>query len=342
MKTRMRKRAVAALLALALAAGLGGAAWASRTPTSLRIVTNPQGSLFYRAGAAVAKVLSDNQPLPARVQPYSGTSVALPLVDSGEVELSVNNTNDVRMAYRGMKPFLASPRLRLASVLFTLRVAMFVPARSDIHSVADLRGKRVAGEYKAQLAVWFNTTSILASAGLGWNDVTMVPTANVVTGADLLIENRVDSTLFALGAGKVQEANAKIPGGIRFIPINSTPEGVKRMEEAMPGTYPVLVKKGSTVGVSDDIVVEAYDCFLTTGTEISDDTVASIVKTLYNAEDQVRAAFPPFRSFSRKTMVKANATIPYHPGAVRAYKELGLWTPEMDAVQARLLSEAAR
>jgi len=218
---------------------------------------------------------------------------------------------------------------------------MFVPAKSDIHTVQDLRGKRVTGEYKAQLAVWFNITSILASANMGWNDVTVVPTANVVTGTDLLIEDRVDAALFALGAGKVKEANAKISGGIRFIPIDSSPQGVKRMQEAMPGTYPVLVKKGSTVGVTDDIMVEAYDCFITTSTNISDEAIANIVKTLYKAEDQIKAAFPPFRSFSRKGMAKPNVTIPYHSGAVKAYKELGLWTPELEAAQAKLLREAA-
>lgn len=335
-----RSLIVAAVLALALA--FSGAAWAQSMPRSLRVVTNPQGSLFYRAGAAMAKVLSENQPIPARVQPYSGTSVALPLVNSGEVELSVNNTNDVRMAYRGLKPFLPAPDLRLVNVLFTLRVAMFVPNNSPIRSIEDLRGKRVTGEYKAQLAVWFNITSILASAGMGWDDVKVVPTANVVTGTDLLIEGRVDAALFALGAGKVKEANAKIPGGVRFLPIHNTPDGVKRMQEAMPGTYPVRVKKGSTVGIADDIVVEAYDCFITTSTHMSDELIANIVKTIYKAEGQVQKAFPPFRSFSRKRMVRDNVTIPYHPGAVKAYKELGLWSPEMDAVQAKLLAQAAR
>jgi hypothetical protein len=31
--------------------------------------------------------------------------------------------------------------------------------------------------------------------------------------------------------------------------------------------------------------------------------------------------------------------IPYHPGAVKFFKEKGLWSKEMDALQAKLLSE---
>ena len=48
------------------------------------------------------------------------------------------------------------------------------------------------------------------------------------------------------------------------------------------------------------------------------------------------------RGFSRQKMVKDNMTIPYHPGAIKAYKELGLWSGSMDAVQAKALAEAAK
>ena len=177
---------------------------------------------------------------------------------------------------------------------------------------------------------------------MDWDDVKGVPTANVVTGTNLLIEGKVDAALFAIGAGKVKEANAKISGGVRFIPINSSPEAIRRMQTTMPGTYPLLVKANKRLSVLEDIRVEAYDVFIVTSTLLSDDAAVAVVKALHKAEKEVKAAFPPLRSFSRGRMVKKNVTIPYHPGAIKAYKELGLWSPGMDAVQAKLLSEAAR
>jgi TRAP transporter TAXI family solute receptor len=313
-----------------------------KMPRSFSLGTNPQGSIYYAAGSATAKVLSENLPVPVRVQPHSGSSTFLPLINAGELQLGLNNSNDVRMAFRGLKPFVPTPNLRLVSVLFVLRVAPMVRANSGIRSLQDIRGKRVAGEYRAHLAVWYNSTSMMANAGLTWDDVKMVPTATVVTGAQLLIEGRVDVAWFDVGAAKGREANASISGGIRYLSIDPNPDAVKRMQDVMGGTYAAPMKKGATAGVLKDIQVQAYDTYVTTSSKLGDDAVAAVVKALYKSEKELKGAFALLRGFSRQKMVKDNMTIPYHPGAIKAYKELGLWSGGMDAVQAKALAEAAK
>lgn len=316
--------------------------WGQGMPRVFGIGTDPQGSIFYAAGGALGKVLSKHLSVPARVRPYAGTSIVLPLINNGELELGVNTANDSRMAYRGLKPFLASPRLRLASVLFSRRVAVLVRNNSGIRSLADLRGKRVAGGYRAQMAIWYNATSILANGGLGWKDVKMAPTATMATGAQALIEGKVDATFFTIGTVKVREANDAIPGGVRFLGINTGPRDIQAMRRAMPGAYPLAVKKGSAPGVRENITIQASDVFLITGAHLGESAISAVVKALHDNEKELRGAVRPFRAFSRKNMVKENVTIPYHPGAVKAYRELGLWSAAMDRVQAGLLKEAAK
>lgn len=327
--------------AFTLALAMRPAPVLGQLPRSAGLGTNPAGSLFYAVGSAVAKVLSTTGPIQVRVQPYAGTTVFIPLISSGELELGVNNTNDVRMAYRGMKPFPPAPHIRNVAVLFPLRVGLVVRNDSDIKSLADVKGKRIAGEFAAQLAVYFNVMSILASGGMTWDDVKVVPVSNVNQGVQALMEGNVDVAVHAVGSAKIREADASIPGGIRFLSVDASPEGAARMGKVFPGSYPSPVEAGQTPGAVQDVFVQAYDAFLTAGTSVGDEVVYELTRLLWENASEVQKGHPVLRGFKPATMVNPETTIPYHPGAVRFYKEKGVWSKEMDSRQEALLKEAA-
>lgn len=334
--------AIATLFVVSLSLGTHPVRAAESEPKLLFLGTNPAGSAYYAVGSALARVLSGHSGIQVRVQPYSGSTTYIPLLDNGGLALGLNNTSDALHAYRGMKPFHAAPNLRLVSIVFPLKVVMFVPKNSNIHGLSDLKGKRLPGRYTAQLAVYYNVGSILASAGVSWKDVKVLPVANVNQGVQALIEGRVDASLHAVGSAKIEEANASISGGIRFLSVDHSPEGAKRMATVMPGTYPLLIKAGSTTGAITDTWVEAYDVYLTTGKALSNEVGYRMAKTLWENADAVRKAQRLLHDFARDKMVKTAATIPYDPGAIRFYKEKGLWSTEMEKRQEELEKEAAR
>jgi uncharacterized protein len=49
------------------------------------------GTVFYALASGLSKVTSEGVPFRMVVQPYSGTSTFLPLLDSGEVAFGINN-----------------------------------------------------------------------------------------------------------------------------------------------------------------------------------------------------------------------------------------------------------
>ena len=330
--------ALTSALLLALA-GVGTAA----AQQAVTIGTNPAGSVFYAVGSGLTKIVTDTGKVKMAVQPYAGSSTFVPLLNTGEMEFGVVNAVDMGLAYRGpsfkiggRNPFPHAPNARLLMRGSPFTVALLVRKDSPFKNVHDLRGKRVTGEYPAHLAVWYNMFGHLASGGLTWNDVKVVPVPALNDGVDALVQGRADATSYSLNAAKVKEADAAV--GVRYISDDCSPEGEKRMRQAVAGYYPRWVKAGTATGVLEDICVVAYDLHIATGKMVPDAVVEATLRAVWENTDKLVPLHPLFKEFKREGFVDPNTTLPYHEAAVRFYKEHGAWKPEMDQVQQKLLS----
>jgi len=81
------------------------------------------------------------------------------------------------------------------------------------------------------------------------------------------------------------------------------------------------------------------DVYLVATKEMSDDVAYQVVKVLWDYNEELAASIPVLKEWRRDRMVTKNATIPYHPGVIRFFREKGVWTKEMDALQAKLMGE---
>ncbi|OLC16098.1 MAG: hypothetical protein AUH29_06195 [Candidatus Rokubacteria bacterium 13_1_40CM_69_27] len=330
------------LCVLAVAAALAGAAGPAAAQTLASIGTNPPGSVFYAVGSGLAKVAADAGTLRLNVQPYSGTSTFIPLLESGELEFGVNNAVDMGLAYRGpnfkiggRNPFPHAPGLRVVMRGAPLLISPVVRRDSPIKTMYDVKGKRVTGEYPANLAIWYNTFGELASAGLTWSDVRVVPVPSLNDGVDALMQGRADMTSYALNGAKVREADAAV--GVRHLSIDCSPEGERRLR-AVPGYYPRRVKKGEAFAVVEDICVVAYDIYVVAGHRVADGVVDGLLRAVWEHGDKLVPVHPIFREWTRDRLASADVTIPYHPTAVRFFRERGVWTADMEQAQQRLLA----
>jgi TRAP transporter TAXI family solute receptor len=326
--------AVSAALLLVVAAPASAQKQAS-------IGTNPPGSILYVVGSAIAKVTGDAGGARLTVQPYAGTSTFLPLLETGELEFGVNNAVDAGLAYRGpgfkiggRNPLPHVPGIRLVMRSAPLIVSPLVRRDSPIKTIHDVKGKRVTGEYPANLAIWYNVFGALSSAGLGWKDVRVVPVAGLNEGIDALVQGRADVASYGLAGAKVKEADAAV--GVRHLSVDCSPEGERRLREAVPGYYPRRVKKDESASVLEDICMIAYDVYVSAGKSTSDALVEGVLKAIWEHGDRLGPFHPLLRGWTRASMLTADLTIPYHPAAVRFYREHGAWTPEMEQAQQRV------
>ena len=316
---------------------------AQQLPKSINIGSNPPGSLFYALASGLAKVISDSASIQAQVQPYAGTSTFVPLLDSGELDFGVVNAVDMGMVYQGQKlkvggrnPFPHVPSSRLIMRGSPLRSSLIVRKDSPIKTIADVKGKRVTGEYPAQLAVWYNVFGSLSNGGLTWNDVKVVPVPAVNEGVDALIQGRADVTTHAIGSAKAKEADAAV--GIRYIPLDCSKQGEQHIKKAVPGYYLSVVKAGSSTGIVEDTCTYTYDIYLVGHKALPDAVVRSVLQAIWVNIDKLPQFHPGFAEWTKARAVDPEITMPYHPAAIRFFKDNGAWPAKMDEVQKKLLA----
>jgi hypothetical protein len=80
------------------------------------------------------------------------------------------------------------------------------------------------------------------------------------------------------------------------------------------------------VGIIGPTTVMAYNVFLSTNAAMPDDVVYSVVKAMHESKDELVKGHPIFKEFDPKRMTE-EIGVPWHPGAIKFYKEIGEWPP---------------
>ena len=308
-------------------------------PRSATLATHAVGTGFNAMGMGIGAVVSRHTPVTVRVQPFAGPPAWLPSMDKGETDMGILTGADAISSYKGVtiykRPF---KNTRILVVGGALGLSFFVPKDSPIETVADLKGKRIPTDFPAIPIVRLSSTAALATAGLSYNDIVKVPVSDMTASTQAYLEARLDAGWLTVGAPAAEEVNART-GGMKFISVISSSEGAKRMADVYPGSYPSVLKAGTSTGLLKDTAVLTNDIYLVAGKDLSDEAAYEVVKVLWEFNQELGAAYPLLKEWRRERMVVSRAFIPYHPGAIKFFREKGLWTQEMEALQARLLSQ---
>ncbi len=325
-----------------------GAAQGAKTPTGdlpkiLTLATHPVGTLLNTFGTGLATVLSKHLPTTVKVMPTTGPTEWLPMIVSGEVDFGILNNWDAKNGRLGREEYKAatggkgSPIFLLCSGTPNLG-GILTSEASGIKKGSDLRGKRVVCIYTGSAGVSGQAKANLANFGLTPNDVKVVSVPSVEAGVRAIIEGRADATGSA-GLGMATNNELEADKGARYLSFDPSPEALKRMQEYYP-CYLAQVSPGpGRVGIKEPTYMMAYDFYLVGSEKMSVDVAYSLIKTLWEFDKELAPIHIRLKEWTRDRYVTKTATIPYHPGVIRFYKEVGAWGADMDAVQKKLLEE---
>jgi TRAP transporter TAXI family solute receptor len=315
---------------------------AEQLPSILNIGTHPVGSFYNVVGTAVATVVGKHTPMKTTVKPMAGPAAWYPLVVTGEIDLGMANCWDSEKGYLGESVYEKLSKgkgfpICLIAVSNWNTGGMVVAGDSGIYSYPDLKGKRVAGNFPTP-SLQLQAEAYLANGGVSWSEIRPIPVSSVAEAAKAVIEGRADATgTSTIGMPIVDELQAK--RGARFLPFDTSPAAVKRTREKFPG-YPIKVTPGpGRTGVEKEQYLWAYDNYLVGRQDLSDEAAYLVVKALWENYKELGSIHVLLKNWVPDRFVSKDALIPYHPGAIKFYKEKGVWTDEMAKLQKELLDK---
>jgi uncharacterized protein len=307
-KTRTASRLFGALAAIAI----GGFASTASAQT-FGFATLPPGTLNHTTASAIAKVLKEKGGVNILVQPTAGDQVINPLVGRGEVEIGITNIMEAQDAFDGQ-----FKDMRIVAAVHALRTPIFVRKDSGMVKIADLKGKRFTLGYSAMRNIDKTMRAQLATAGLTEADVKPVLVPNVVRSADEFMAGNADMFSFAFGGPKVREADATV-GGIRALELDE--KGMAAAKKIVPWAYLTQVGPGPIfTGVEKPMKVYSFDNILIASAKIPEDFIYKVIDLMVKNKDELVAVQPVLREFTPAFAYKKYG-VPYHPGALKYFKE---------------------
>jgi TRAP transporter TAXI family solute receptor len=292
-------------------------------PKSLTLVTASPGGVYYVYGEALAQILTEKLGIAVNPLPTQGPVHNVKLLDSAGAQLGMITMGVGLQGWNGTGDWNNGKRFRDMRALFPMYDTPFqavVLRRSGIATLAQLDRKRIAVGPKAgtggtYIPAIFKLLGISAETDYGSFDAMVTE----------LFAGRVDAFTTLTGAPMpaIQEAEVKEP--VTFISLS--PEQIEAIRKVLPEFSPSKIAAGTYRSLEKDYVTVGVYNFAIGRADLPDDLVYDLVKAVFENQPRLLKA----HSTASETLpqnVDKNTFLPFHPGAVRYYREIGIKIPD--------------
>lgn len=314
-----------------------------KMPDSIVVLTSTAGASGYVMTVAFSQFAEQELGMKVTVVEEGASVARVKMLNKKEAEL-INTVgySVVEQAWQGTEAFTGMGRQPIRMIMSEYVGAMPIISlkRTGIQSAKDLKGKRVmyvkeGAEYYENLVRY-----LLEYNGMTLNDIKAVEFSNPKDVEVALKAGTIDVGLRTSGA-KGSAAMVEMSRTLDINILSLTDAEVKHIISKQPAFVNVVTKAGVYKG-NGELNLVAYPLFTLVHKDMSDDFVYAICKLMMDScgldttgrFEQIH----PDRDYTLRTACPSPRLAPYHPGAVKYYKERGAWTDEHEQLQKKMLA----
>ncbi len=317
------KHAKLSIGALVTAAFMAPAAQAQEFIT---IGTGGVTGVYYPTGGAICRLVNKNRKehgFKCAVESTGGSVYNINTIREGELQFGVAQSDWQYHAYNGTSKFEEQGAFEGLRAVFSVHPEPFtVVARADagITNFDDLKGKwvNIGNPGSGQRG----TMEVLMEAkGWGMEDFALATELKAAEQSAALCDNQIDAMVYTVGhpSGSIQEATTACDSVLVTVDGEAVDKLVADNSFYRTATIPGGMYRGS----DEDTKTFGVGATFVTSTDVSEDAVYAVVKSVFENFDAFKKLHPAFANLKPEEMIKDGLSAPLHDGAAKYYKEMG-------------------
>jgi len=309
------------VVATATAAGAGIAA----ESINLSIATGGTGGVYYPLGGGMANIFSKTVPGMQATAEVTGGSVAnLQLIGTGKPYLALAQADASADALRGEDKFKGKPvPVRTLAILYPNRMHVVTVEGTGVNRMGDLKGKRVSTGSPGSATEVF-AFRVIEAAGLDKDKDMRRERLGVAESVSALKDRKIDAFFWVGGLptaavtdlGATPGVKIKLIDHAELVPAMTKKYGNIYVQDVIPkGTYPGQTVDNPQSTVQNILIVHE---------NMSEQTAYNIVKSMFDNRKDLIAVHKEAENIRLENQKESASPTPWHPGALRFYKEKGV------------------
>jgi uncharacterized protein len=321
--TRLRRLC----LALVAFAGLAGSAWAQPKPNpdwpkTLTLGTASVGGTYFVYGQVWASLVNEKIGTTISTQQTQGPNQNIILTDSRQVDFGMTTMGVALQAWNGTGEWTKGKKHSNIRAMFPMYDTPFhfvALEKSGIKSVKDLAGKKSGvGPRAGTCGTYFP----LMFKELGVD--TTVRNGQASDMAANLQDGLIDAFPFCAGVPIAAYSELETTNKVRFFTF--TDDELKKLKAALPELSDSVIPKGTYKQQTEDHKTVGVFNFAIAHKDVPADLVYAVTKAVLENNPQMVKG----HAAAKETLLEnwnRNTFLPFHPGAVRYFKEKGINVP---------------
>ena len=283
--------------------------------------------VYYPTGGAICRLVNKTRKdhgIRCSAESTGGSVYNINTIRAGELEFGVAQSDWQYHAFHGTSKFKDAGAFTKLRAMFSVHAEPFtliVRADSGITGFEGLKGKRVnignpGSGQRATMEV------VMDAFGMKNSDFSLASELKGSEMAAAICDNKIDAMIYTIGHPAAALKEATTACEVKLIDVKGAP--IDKLVKENPYYRTAIIPGGMYTGTPNDVTTFGVGATFVTSSDVPDAVAYIVAKETMTNIEQFRKLHPAFATLDPKTMVTDGLSAPLHPGAAKAYKEMGL------------------